>query len=787
MNQNAKSKILKYGLGFGFGTVVVISTLSLIVVLQKDKEDGRVEYGSRESQDSGAITFDEVISGAFSAKGFNGSWWNTYELQWKDTEGNLVTWDLRTNETSVLVSEGLLTSFSGSGVRFMGFSQDESLLLFAMDIEGVWRHSFTAKYVIFNSNTNTSSTVTSKAGAERLQYCSWVSHGDQSTSLVYVSENDLFWRGDASASGTEGDLQISDDGEVEVIFNGIPDWVYEEEVLGVNYANYIDASGKRIAFGCFNDSEVEEFSYPHYGSPNDVLGSQYPEYKTVKYPKAGQTNPTVKLVVRNVEEDQNKDVVPPQEVLAWGEYIYSDVTWRNSTLSVTWMNRIQNESIISECTDAGAIWFCSTLYMQVEEHGWIEIAPSPNYSNSDDSFLTILPDIQAADGRHYKHVAKITGPSVVFLTEGTFVVTKILAWDQVKGLVYFMGTDSLDPGSSHFYLVPDDGSKDSICITCTIQSIRGTICRRNSISLNSDFSYYVHGCSGPEVPSSVLRSLPDHQVIAILEDNQPLLDKLAEKLLPEVEYTNIEVEGGFSAPVSMLLPPNLDPDLQYPVLVYVYGGPGSQMVSQSFSVGWGHYLASSKGVIYVSIDGRGTGFQSDEYLFQVYRNLGTVEMQDQIAVTRKLAEIYPYMDPARTAIWGWSYGGFATAMTLEQDIGEDPVFSCGISVAPVTSWLLYDSVYTERYMALPQENEAGYNNSVISGIENLKTKKWMLNHGVADDNVHFQHSMLLTKALERGDIQFEQHSYPDENHSLGGVRKFLYHAMDSFWEECFAL
>ena len=181
-----------------------------------------------------------------------------------------------------------------------------------------------------------------------------------------------------------------------------------------------------------------------------------------------------------------------------------------------------------------------------------------------------------------------------------------------------------------------------------------------------------------------------------------------------------------------------------------------------------------------------------------------MEIQDQISVTRKLVNTYPFMDEKRTAIWGWSYGGFATAMTLEQDTGPDQVFSCGISVAPVSSWLLYDSIYTERYMALPQDNSAGYNNSVVAGwvvntrivciiqiifysIENLRNKTWMLNHGVADDNVHYQHSMLLTRALEQADIQFVQHSYPDENHSLGGVSRFLYHAMDDFWQKCFEI
>jgi len=307
--------------------------------------------------------------------------------------------------------------------------------------------------------------------------------------------------------------------------------------------------------------------------------------------------------------------------------------------------------------------------------------------------------------------------------------------------------------------------------------------QRNSIEPNWSFSHYIHTCLGQGLPEVMLRERAGNSITFPLETNVGLEERLGEKALPTRVDTFIELDGGFRAPVKLLLPPHLEEGVQYPVLVYVYGGPGSQMVTDSWGVGWGDYLVTSRNVVYASIDGRGTGFQSNEHLFQVYRNLGTVEMVDQIEVTRKLLEQSSYLDPERAAIWGWSYGGFATAMTLEKDVEE--VFSCGISVAPVSSWLLYDSIYTERYMATPQENPEGYNNSVISGIEGLRGKTWMLNHGVADDNVHFQHSMLLTKALERADIQFLQHSYPDENHGLGGVSRFLYHAMDNFWEECF--
>jgi len=786
MEQTAISRARKIwcSLGIGFGLVLLIATFVLVSVFTTGEDELTTGYrGYNKQAPDDAITFDEFVSNSFAAKTFNGSWWSNSELQWKDEQGNLVTWDINTHQTTILVSNDLLTTIS-SGARFMGFSPTNSEIhLFAFDIKNVWRHSFTARYVVFDSVKNESYNLVAKDGSEHLQYCAWVDNVDGDDTLLYVSNNNIYIREHADIE--DDDIAITNDGEVDNVFNGIPDWVYEEEVLGVNFAHVTNV-GKGIAFAQFNDTLVPDFRYPHYGDPHDVPHSQYPEYRVVRYPKAGETNPTVQLFVSGFSEASKKPVNPPEEVLAWGEYIYTVADWTSEkTLSVTWMNRIQNESIISECNESGQTWDCVTRFTQAQEKGWIEIAPAPTYNG--DSFIQILPSLQESNGLHYKHIARLDkgSNSPSFLTRGNFVVTEILTWDTEKGLIYFMGTDTLSPGSRHLYVVADNGDMDVQCITCTIKTSRGELCQKNSIDLNFDNTFYIHTCSGQTIPESSLRRMEDHALVYLFESNQLLEEKLSEKSLPTRIDTFVELDGGFQAPVKLLLPPHMDENGKYPLLVYVYGGPGSQMVSDSWAVGWGEYLVTSKNIIYASIDGRGTGFQSDEHLYQVYRRLGSVEIQDQISVTRQLQSDYPYIDSEKTAIWGWSYGGFATAMTLEQDTGANPVFSCGISVAPVTSWLLYDSIYTERYMALPAENEAGYNNSVINGIENLRNKTWMLNHGVADDNVHYQHSMLLTKALETADIQFVQHSYPDENHSLRGVSRFLYHAMDDFWGKCF--
>jgi len=195
---------------------------------------------------------------------------------------------------------------------------------------------------------------------------------------------------------------------------------------------------------------------------------------------------------------------------------------------------------------------------------------------------------------------------------------------------------------------------------------------------------------------------------------------------------------------------------------------------------------SNYGVVYAQIDGRGTGFQSDEYLFTMYRSLGTVEIEDQIDVVSQLLADRAYLDPERTGIWGWSYGGYSTTKIIQED--SDEVFKCAIAVAPPTDWLFYDSVYTERYMATPQENRAGYQRASLlapESIEALRDRNYFLNHGVADDNVHYQQSMFLIKALELANVPFQQQSFPDENHNLNNVNDFLYDSFDRYWSECF--
>ena len=254
----------------------------------------------------------------------------------------------------------------------------------------------------------------------------------------------------------------------------------------------------------------------------NVFESQYPDYKVVKYPKAGETNPILKLFVWKVESPSSlQSVTPPPEVSTWGEYIYTIADWTESDLlrlslstfclnicsvivnfSVTWMNRIQNESVISECREDGTSWTCVKVFSQEQKDGWIEIMPPPVYSGSSSNlFIQILPSVQEASGLSYPHIARVdtsVGEDKVFLTQGQMVVTEILAWDQETDLVYFMATEEEGGsiGSRQMYTVPGDGTGSVTCITCQLPTSRGGVCKMNSINMNWDNSYYIHTCRG---------------------------------------------------------------------------------------------------------------------------------------------------------------------------------------------------------------------------------------------------------------------------------------------------
>lgn len=317
------------------------------------------------------------------------------------------------------------------------------------------------------------------------------------------------------------------------------------------------------------------------------------------------------------------------------------------------------------------------------------------------------------------------------------------------------------------------------CLTCDLYRDR---CQYNSAYFSYDASYYRMDCKGPGLPLYTLMNNTGAGVeLSVLEDNKELDNVLSEFQMPTMKYGTFNV-AGFDLWYQMMLPPNFKKSKKYPLVIDVYGGPCSQSVSYDFKLNWATYLTSSLDIIYARFDGRGSGFQGDEIMHAIYHRLGTFEVEDQLVAIRKFIDM-GFVDKDRISMWGWSYGGYVTAMALGSG---SSLLKCGIAVAPVAEWEYYDAVYTERYMGTPKDNPDGYrNSSVIERAKNFKSVDFLLIHGTADDNVHFQQAAQISKALVNEQVDFEAMWYTDKNHSLrGSASRHVYTLMSHFLKKC---
>ncbi|KAL2712951.1 venom dipeptidyl peptidase 4 isoform X2 [Vespula squamosa] len=601
-----------------------------------------------------------------------------------------------------------------------------------------------------------------------------------------------------------------------------------KEVFSSNKALWFSPNGSKLAFGYFNDTLTPVMNIPFYGYPGS-LTFQYTSAIPIHYPKSGTKNPSVQLFYVDLEEvvrgnTRLIEIAHPPE-LSSVERILSAVSFpTDNHVYATWMNRVQNMAYFRLCDVGNHVPNCTTTLTYIEKHGWVEQFEAPLFSKDGTSFLLILPRKQK-DGTDWRHLVLIKNatsgdPITISLTSGYIVVTEIVAWDQENSseevmvllkivlplllhrcikekqqtvirffLRYYLATSEHKTGQQHLYrLSLSTLNAQPKCLSCDIlRESDSTRCLYNTAKFSTDNSYYVLTCAGPGVPEIFIYNR-NGKKIATWEENEAVAELLKSKAQPIVHKYKIPVPGGFNAQVKLLIPPDADLSgaIKYPMLVYVYGGPDTYQVTEKFNIDWGTYLVSNKSIIYAAIDGRGSGLMGNSMLFAGYRNLGTVEIIDQINVTRHLQNKLPFIDRTRTAIWGWSYGGYATGMSLAMDFNG--VFKCGMSVAPVTDWALYDSIYTERFMGLPTiaDNLQGYEKGqLLNKVDNIKTKMYYLIHGTLDDNVHYQQSLMLAKVLEQKDILFRQQTYTDEDHGILQSRTHLYHSLENFLDECF--
>jgi dipeptidyl aminopeptidase len=725
------------------------------------------------------ITLDQIHSGFWRA--------NSQSISWiagpKGEDGLLLEWDTRGKDyvvvedvradrgdaagvdvasTRVLMKERYFThKDQPMEPQFVEPSPDLAKVLLAVNKKKNWRHSFTATYFVFDVATQTAEPLIPGAADAKVQLAAW---SPQSDAIAFVRDNNMYIR---RLSGSNDVVQVTKDGGPEY-FYGIPDWVYEEEVFSGRSATWWSDDGKYLTFLRTNETGVPEFPVPYYLSRPSGLeppeGEEtYPEVRQIKYPRPGAHNPLVDLQYYDVSQDQVFSV-PLEDEFAADDRIINYVLWTGSKVIVKETNRVSDVlRVVMIDVKARAGRTLNTINVRDIDGGWFEISHKMTYVPADPA--NGRPDDGYVDTfihEGYEHLAYFTpldNPEPVMLTSGKWEVDDApAAVDLASNLVYFTGTKESSI-QRHVYSVKLDGSGMAPLTNTSAEAYY-------TASFSSGGGFALLSYQGPRVPYQKVISTPSNGAAFehVLEDNSELADRAKKHELPLLKYGMLDL-GEVKVNYVERRPPHFDSAKKYPVLFYHYSGPGSQTVTKRFAVDFQAYVASALGYLVVTIDPRGTGFLGRRHRVVVRNQMGVLEAQDHAAAARHYAGL-KYVDASRLAIWGWSYGGFATLKALEYDAGR--TFSYGMAVAPVTDWRFYDSIYTERYMRTPQENEDGYPASKVSNATALgQNKRFLIMHGVSDDNVHLQNTLTLLDDLDLAGVEnYDVHVFPDSDHSI---------------------
>ncbi|SHK11207.1 S9 family peptidase [Hymenobacter psychrotolerans] len=709
-----------------------------------------------QAQQKQNLTLEDIWQkGTFSAKsvpGFN--WMKDGRYYSSLDQGSLVQHDVTTGQAVQTLVAAADLKLPGQDkplpVDGYNFNADEQQILFSTGTEAIYRRSSKSTFYIYNRQTR-QLTPLSKAAGKQL-YATFSPDGRR---VAFVRDNNLF----VTDLATMQETAITTDGAINKIINGGTDWVYEEEFSFAQGFQWSPDS-RYVAYYTFDESQVPEYNMQEWGP-------LYPKDYRYKYPKAGEKNSIVSISAYDVAAGKSTKM----DVGAETDQYIPRILWTQTPelLSIQRLNRLQNKL---EILHANAKTGQSNVVLTDTDKAYVDITDDVRYLAGGKEFLFT----SEKDGYRHLYLYNMSGKLVRQLTKGNWEITEINGFDEKKGLVYFTSTEA-SPLQRHLYRVDLKGKGKT-----RLGEAGGG---NNTVNMSADTRYFLNYHSEAGQPQVVsLRNGQDGKLVKTLEDNARLRQKLGDYNLGKLEFINFKTAEGVELNASVLKPANFDASKKYPVLMYVYGGPGSQTVKDDAGGGiaftnylW-HQLLAQNGYIVVSVDNRGTGARGSDFKKSTYANLGKLETDDQAAAARYLATL-PYVDKSRIGIWGWSFGGYMTALALTKNAD---VFKMGISVAPVTNWRYYDTVYTERFLKTPQENPAGYDdNSPVQHADKLKGKL-LLVHGTGDDNVHFQNAVAFTDAMIKANKDYQTLYYPNRNHGIygGNTRLHLYRQMTDF-------
>lgn len=636
-------------------------------------------------------------------------------------------------------------------------SPDETKILIQTETKPIYRRSFTAVHYVYTIKRNLVEKL-SDGGPQQVPTFS-----PDGNMVAFVRNNNIFL---VKFLYGNSESQVTTDGSFGKIINGAPDWVYEEE-FEYNRALEFSPDNLMITFVRFDETAVPSYSFPLYAGqyPTNKENEYYPGSYSYKYPKSGQTNSTVTVHSFDIKSKVIRKLNIP---IKKEDYIPRiRFTKDASKLAVMTLNRTQNQFDMYFVNPRSGV---AKLILRDESKYYINENNFDNIVFYDNNFSFL----SEKDGFSHLYWYSIGGNLVKQVTKGKFEVSKYHGWDSATNTFYYESNEG-NPLRKAVYAIDAKGRKSKLT------EKEGT----NNAIFGRTMKYFINTFSNLTTPPVVTLNDNKGKELGVLISNSKLKEEISKMVLPKKEFFSFTTSAGVQLNGWMIKPADFSESKKYPVILYQYSGPGTQEVADRWSLGgirsglgWEAYMAT-QGYIVACVDGRGTGGRGEEFTKCTYMNLGVKEAQDQ-AETAKYFNNQQYVDKGRIGIWGWSFGGYMTIMSMSE--GSN-VFKAGVAVAPVTDWKFYDSVYTERFMRTPQENADGYaSSSAFTRAGNL-SGKLLIVHGMADDNVHFQNTAEYSEQLVQSNKQFDMQVYTNRNHSIygGNTRYHLFTKITEFF------
>ncbi|MFN0275735.1 MAG: S9 family peptidase [Chitinophagales bacterium] len=692
---------------------------------------------------TGKITLEDIwVNYKFYSQGIYGLNSMNDGLHYTVNTGTAIEkFEYATGNTAGNIFETSMTNGMVTAIDDYAFNDDETAVMLKTNVEPRYRWATFDENYIYNFSTKTTTKLSERG---KQMYADFAPAGNK---VAYVFDNNLYYKD----LNTNIENSVTSDGKLNSIINGGSDWVYEEEFALIRSFEW-SPDGNKIAYYRFDETEVPEFYMTTF------KGELYPQEYKFKYPKVGEKNSKVEIYIYDLATKSKIKVNTGSP-----EYI-PRIKWiDNNRLCVTTMNRLQNDL---KLLSADATTGTTSLLLNETSETYIEIKDDLTFLQDNKGFIWS----SERDGYNHLYHFDMTGKLVQQITKGNWDVTEFKGYDAVTDNVFFLSAE-ISPFERHLYCIKLNGKKKE-----QLTNRKGM----NSAEFSEGYKYYISTNTTYTTPEYVTLHDGDGKQIRVLEENYTTKEYLQSLALASHEYFSFKTSKGVSLNGFMLKPRDFDPNKKYPVFMYVYGGPGSQTVLDSYDwVDFGWYnMLTQMGFIVVSVDNRGTGARGRDFRNVTYEQLGKYETDDQIEAAKYLGTL-SYIDKERIGIFGWSYGGYMAALCITR--GAD-VFKTAISVAPVSNWKYYDNIYTERYMGTLETNPDGFDaNSPTSFADKLKGN-YLLVHGTGDDNVHVQNTYEWINALIKNNKQFELMVYPDRNHGIygGTTRYHLYELMTDF-------